>query len=69
MGLVTYNIRQAAEVLGIGRTKMYQLVSAGVIKSKRIGRCIRISEDWLREYLERDDTPATTKPRRTAKQR
>jgi excisionase family DNA binding protein len=35
--------REAADVLGIGRSKLYELLSTGVIPSIRIGTCRRIA--------------------------
>jgi len=48
-----YKPEQAAERLGIGRAKLYELLKAGVIPSVQIGRSRRISagalEDFVRE--------------------
>jgi len=35
--------REAADVLGIGRSKLYELLRAGVVPSIRIGTCRRIA--------------------------
>ena len=53
--------REAAAVLGIGRSKLYELLQAGQIPSVRIGKCRRIPAAALRELVERlssaaDDT-------------
>jgi len=54
--------REAADVLGIGRSKLYELLQAGQIPSVRIGKCRRIPATALRELVEnlsRDaDAPA-----------
>jgi excisionase family DNA binding protein len=44
---------EVAEVLGIGRTKVYELMAAGTIRSIKIGSCRRVTAVWLREYVER----------------
>jgi len=42
---------QAAEALGIGRWKLYDLLRQGRLRSLRIGSCRRISTDALREFI------------------
>ena len=44
---------ETAEVMGIGRTKVYELLRAGVIDSVRIGACRRVPVAALHEYLDR----------------
>lgn len=44
-------IEEAAQRLGIGRTLMYALVSAGEVESVRIGRLRRIPIDALHSYV------------------
>ena len=51
---------EAAQVLGIGRSLMYELIARGEIPSVRLGRCLRVSKEslqkWIREReQERDD--------------
>jgi excisionase family DNA binding protein len=53
---------EAAELLGIGRSKFYELIAAGIVDSVRIGGCRRIPLAALEEYVERlregdDDDP------------
>jgi excisionase family DNA binding protein len=43
---------QAAEALGIGRWKLYDLLRQGRLRSMRIGSCRRISTEALREFVE-----------------
>lgn len=43
---------EAAEYLRIGRTKIYELLDSKAIRSKRIGRSIRILRSDLEKYLE-----------------
>ena len=35
-------VREAGEVIGIGRSTMYELLRSGEIESVRIGRCRRV---------------------------
>lgn len=44
-------IEEAVERLGIGRTLMYALVSAGEVESVRIGRLRRVPTDALDDYV------------------
>ena len=44
---------EAAEVLGIGRSRAYALIAAGVIPSIRIGKSVRVPSDALREWVEK----------------
>lgn len=44
---------EAAEVLGIGRTKVYDLIHRGEIPSIRFDGSIRIPTDQLRETIAR----------------
>jgi excisionase family DNA binding protein len=48
---------EAATLLGIGRTKVFEMLAAGDLPAIRIGRCVRISRDqldrWIYEQLER----------------
>lgn len=49
--LVTYP--EAAEMLGVGRSTLYELTAAGEIPVVRIGRAARIPVAALRRYAER----------------
>ena len=46
-------LKEMQQLLGIGRTKAYELVAKGELPAVRIGRCIRVNckelEDWLRD--------------------
>lgn len=48
---IVLTIEEAAECLGIGRTLMYALVTAGEVESVRIGRLRRIPADALDRYV------------------
>jgi len=38
-------------ILGISKSKAYSLIQCGDIKSFRVGRCIRLTEMSLAEYI------------------
>ncbi len=44
---------EAAEVLGIGRSKLYQLLADGSLDSVKLGGLRRVSVDALQEFVER----------------
>jgi excisionase family DNA binding protein len=48
-----YSVTEAASVLSLGRTKVYELVRTGVIRSVRIDGSRRIKADDLRAYVAR----------------
>jgi excisionase family DNA binding protein len=43
-------IPEAAERVGLGRTKLYELIQSGELPTVRIGRAVRISAERLREW-------------------
>lgn len=43
--------QEAAQVLGIGRSKLYQLMRAGTVASVRIGSCRRIPAASLPDLI------------------
>lgn len=51
--LVGLTVEEAARRLGIGRTKMYEYVSSGEIRSVKIGSLRRIPAEALGEFLAR----------------
>ena len=48
-----YSVTEAASVLGLGRTKVYEWSRAGVIRSVRIDGSRRIKAEDLRAYVAR----------------
>ncbi|HZB08744.1 MAG TPA: helix-turn-helix domain-containing protein [Rubrobacter sp.] len=47
------SLNELQEILAIGRTKAYDLVTSGDLPAVRIGRSIRISKQDLTDWLER----------------
>jgi excisionase family DNA binding protein len=43
---------EAAEAIGVGRSRMYELLAAGEIPSVRIGASIRVPVAALREWID-----------------
>lgn len=44
---------EAAAALGIGRSKLYELIRSGALASVRIGACRRIPADSITSYVAR----------------
>lgn len=42
---------EVSELTGIGKSKTYELLAAGVIPSIRIGKSLRVSADQLRAWI------------------
>jgi excisionase family DNA binding protein len=44
---------EAAEAIGIGRSKVYELLAAGELPSVRVGSSVRVPVDALRAWIAR----------------
>ncbi len=58
MEKLLYTPVEAARGLGIGRSKVYELLGAGELTSVRIGACRRIPATALQEFVNRLSEPA-----------
>jgi excisionase family DNA binding protein len=56
MDKLLLTIDEAAHALGIGRSKLYQLLDAGEVDSVHIGNCRRVTGAALSGYVERLQT-------------
>jgi excisionase family DNA binding protein len=52
------SVEEAERISGIGRTKLYELLTSGAIKSRKVGRRRLVIVWSLRAYLEADDGEA-----------
>lgn len=43
--------KQAARLLGIGRTTLYELIKVGAVATVHIGRCVRFSVTELERFV------------------
>jgi excisionase family DNA binding protein len=48
------SVAEVQEILGIGRTKAYELVATGEIKAARVGRAVRVNRAAVDAYIERN---------------
>ncbi len=46
---ITY--QEAAHVSGLGRTKLWELLSSGAVEGAKVGRAVRISRRSLEEFM------------------
>lgn len=51
MSNTIFNIKELQEILKIGRSQAYSLVTSGQIKAFKIGKVWKISEDALNDYI------------------
>ena len=50
--VIVYTPKDAAQILKIGKSKIYELIASGEIPSIRLGRrCLRIPAEALSTYL------------------
>jgi excisionase family DNA binding protein len=43
---------EAAIVLGIGRTKVFEMLACGELPAIKIGRCVRVPKDRLERWID-----------------
>lgn len=46
-----YRIQEAAEAVGVSRSKMYELIASGDIPSVRVGHSVRIPVEELKKWI------------------
>jgi excisionase family DNA binding protein len=46
-------VEEAAAVLGVGRSLMFELIAAGEVATVRVGRLRRVRPEDLRSYVDR----------------
>lgn len=59
---ILYRPEDAARVLGIGRSKLFELLATGQVPSVQIGRARRVSRRALENYAERMEQPTAESP-------
>jgi excisionase family DNA binding protein len=48
-----YSVREAAEIVGVGKSKMWELVGRGEIESVKVDALRKIPADALTSYVKR----------------
>lgn len=49
--LQAYTVEQVAKMLNIGRDKVYELIRTGQLRSIKIGKLRRITEEHLADFI------------------
>jgi excisionase family DNA binding protein len=49
---ILYRVAEAADAIGVSRSRAYELIAEGVIPSIRIGASLRVPVDALRARIE-----------------
>ena len=44
---------EAADAIGVSRSKVYELIAAGQIPSVKLAGCVRVPVDALKQWIER----------------
>ncbi len=57
---------EAAEVLGLGRSKTYELLASGALPSVRIGRSLRVPVEALRAWIKEQEAEQNAAPFQTS---
>jgi prophage regulatory protein len=47
---------EVTQILGLGRSKVYELLACGQLPAVRIGRCIRIPRASLEKWVKENET-------------
>ena len=50
-----FSYKEARGYAGIGRTKLWELISSGQLRAAKVGRSVKISKTSLDEYLRSQD--------------
>jgi excisionase family DNA binding protein len=48
---------EAAEVLGVSRSKLYELMASGTLPTVRLGKCVRVSRVELELWVKKRARP------------
>ncbi len=65
MESILLRAEEVAELLGLGRTKVFEMIAAGELPTVRIGRCVRIPRVALEQWVSSLTRPATPAYRNT----
>ena len=52
-------VPETAQVLGLGRTKIYELINDGELEAIHVGRAVRIPTEAISEFVQRKRAAAT----------
>ena len=58
MDWLTY--KEAEQLVGLSRTTLWKMISAGEIEHRKVGRAVRINRQSLEAYMKQDSQGLTT---------
>ena len=53
--------KEAEQLVGLSRTTLWKLISAGEIEHRKVGRAVRINRQSLEAYMKQDSQGLTTR--------
>jgi excisionase family DNA binding protein len=53
--------KEAEQLVGLSRTKLWKVISAGEIEHRKVGRAVRINRQSLEAYMKQDSQGLTTR--------
>jgi excisionase family DNA binding protein len=62
-------ISEVAETLGIGRTKIYEMIATGELPTVHVGRAVRISVTALQKWVEQREQQNNAQGSKVQKER
>ena len=54
---ICVRVNDAARMIGVGRTKLYELISSGELETVKIGKATRVTTASLHELVRRQRVP------------
>jgi excisionase family DNA binding protein len=59
---ISATIAEACEASGLGRTKLYELIGSGKVRTKKVGHRTLVSVSSLLETIDPDSAPFDRRP-------
>ncbi len=53
--------KEAEQLVGLSRTTLWKVISAGEIEHRKVGRAVRINRQSLEAYMKQDSQGLTTR--------
>jgi excisionase family DNA binding protein len=53
--------KEAEQLVGLSRTTLWKMISAGEIEHRKVGRAVRINRQSLEAYMKQDSQGLTTR--------
>ena len=53
--------KEAEQLVGLSRTTLWKMISAGEIEHRKVGRAVRINRGSLEAYMKQDSQGLTTR--------